>query len=143
MNVNKFKKLLVMNTTRYFSWSDDSQGNNQVARLTTGIGVKNLDDDVSLTLTYIENGVLIITFTFDSLEPTADNLLLVNNFNANVTGMKASIEQRGRKQYLIINVECINPLDEEGALNFFIMNMNKINDESTLRYLEPLTVITK
>ena len=142
MNLDLFKKELISQTSSYFSWEECSSDENTIV-IKTGIKVADCDDAVDLYVRCCDDDSLYITYIFDVINYSADALKLVNYFNENVPFFKCYMGKGKREYYL--KLEYCNPkcVSVENACEQVLISLNMIEDSSTLRYLQPLTVITE
>ena len=142
MNVDTFKSLLATQTTpKGFSWSEDAS-DGKVSRIACRWGFPYYDDDVVIQIELTER-TMNVSFILDAIAPTYDNLKLVNDFNDQVSFLKAHIRRTQRSFLLYISSGLIRVNDEQTAVSTFLDLVGYTASQEVAIFLRPLTVITQ
>ena len=143
MNVDTFKGLLASQTTpNGFAWSENDKFEGEGCLLACKGGFPYYDDDCLIQLHATEN-VVEIEFVLDCINPTYDNLKLVNDFNDNVSFLKASIRRQRQGFFLVVAANLLVVENEQQAVNFFMQAFKYVASQEVSIFLRPLTVITQ
>ena len=143
MNIDTFKGLLATQTTpRGFAWSEEQTDDKSIAVLSCNIGFPYYDDDCVIRVV-VSQKTLEVVFLLDAIVPTFDNLKLVNDFNAQVSYLKAHIHKTQKSYLLFISSGIINVDNEQTAVNNVVSLVDYVASQDVAIYLRPLTVITQ
>lgn len=140
MNVEKLKKLIIK------EWSKltfDIKQKDNYLELIANVTTQSFDDDVRVEVDLYPDGLLFITFVFDSIDRTQTAYRLINDFNDNVAYLKAFITTRNNTDYLCLEYMAYDVVTEENGLTIFNAMLTKLVNDKTLKYLKPLTSLTE
>lgn len=105
------------------------------------------DDSVFVEGTIYASGSLHVFMTFDHIDPTLETYDLINRFNENTSWAKAYIKHVSRKdgsvaRYLALHYSIVSSKDDKEACENLSFCFNNMLNDSVMKYLKPLTVLT-
>lgn len=101
----------------------------------------SFDDKVMLNLTIYQDGFILMKLVFDELEHTLENYLLINDFN-NHTAFKGYIDNFQDTSFFIVEFTGTDRTTNDAFLTV-TDRISRLLDEDVLKYLKPITVVTK
>lgn len=125
-------------------WSEDEQYQGEGSLLTTAFTLPRYRDDCTVQLVVTEN-YITLTFILDRIVPSFDNLKLLNDFNANIDFLNASIIRMGREAqpFLVLKGSLFVLEGPESGIQFVGKVLNYILSDAVSPFLRPLTIITE
>ena len=139
MNIKKAKKVL----EKFFSdWDITVEYDLTDERLTAksrNVNAKPYDDDIFISILIYPSGFVAYNFYFDYLTKNAQVLDLLNSFNENVIGLKASVSNEDGGLTITHEAEAVT----EDVIDIYTNRvLNDLLDDDTVKYLLPLTELT-
>ena len=143
MNVDSFKARLIAATgAKGLSWKENDDYEGEGANIYTQVNLPNFPQ-ANLDV-YLYADSMEVIFGLNQVRGNEDTLLLVNDFNRNVTPFKAYMyEDRKGRLYLNIVSHQIHVANEEAGVAAFDKVIKAIFSEEVNTFLRPLTIIAK
>lgn len=145
MNIDEFKSQFIAAMAQSgLQWVEEEGYEGPGSMLTTEFVMPRYHDGCSLRMVASED-MVTLTFILDRIVPSFDNLKLMNDFNANVDCLNASIIRMGREgqPFLVLKANLFNVESEAGAIAFVGKVLNYVLSDAVAPYLRPLTIITE
>ena len=103
---------------------------------------KYYKDGIFIATTVYSSGTIHMFFTFDHLDENLNSLHLINEFNDNSSWFTAYITQKGDKKYLELHYGACGPDNEAEAADNYGFILRQLMNDTTVKYLTPLTKLT-
>lgn len=143
MNVDSFKARLIAATgAKGLSWKENDGYEGDGANITTQISLPNFPN-ATLDV-YLHSDSLEVMFILNQVRGNEDTLLLMNDFNKNVSYFKAYMEEDNRgRSYLFVTSNEIHVANEDSGVITFEKIMKAMFSEEVNTFFRPLTIIAK
>ena len=143
MNIDSFKARLIAATgAKGLSWKENDGYKGDGANISAQIGLPNFPG-ASLEV-YLHSDSFEVMFILNQVRGNEDTLLLMNDFNKNVTYFKAYMDEDDRgRSYLFVTSNQIHVANEESGVAAFEKVMSAMFSEEVNTYFRPLTIIAK
>ena len=119
------------------------QTNDKVV-ITADIEAKQyFDDGIVVRIVAYKSGTCHVFMVFDQLDPTYENLVMLNEMNDNLSFLSAYISEKDSgKKYLELHGSSIDAHDTKTLASNIQFFINQALADSVLKYLQPLTART-
>lgn len=105
-----------------------------------GLGYDDYKGTFDMLIDVFENGNVLVDFIFDRLFISETPLTLSNTFNANIVFLSVYIDPE--TDYLHVGNSIINLLSAKTVVDYVEFMVNKLLDDDTIEFLQPLTDMT-
>ncbi len=139
MNCEKLKRMIIK---EWDNLSFDIREKDSYLELIANVTAKRYDDDIRVEVDLYNSGVVSVTFIFDAIDRTQTAYRLINEFNDHIAYLKAFITTRNNTDYLSIEYTAYDVVTEENGLRIFSAMLNRLINDTTAKYLKPLTDLT-
>ena len=103
------------------------------------VAEKYFDDGILVRIVAYKSGTCHVFMIFDKLDPTYENLQLINEYNDHSSFLSAYISQKDGGQYLELHGSSMDAPDEKVLSETIAYFINEALNEKLLKYLQPLT----
>ena len=143
MNVDSFKARLIAATgAKGLSWKENDEFKGDGANITTQINLPNFQG--AAVDVYLHASSLEVNFVLNQVRANEDTLLLINDFNKNVTDFKAYMEEDSKgRSFLFVSSNQIHVANEDSGVQAFDKIMKAMFSEEVNTFFRPLTIIAK
>jgi len=117
-----------------FKLEDDSLYGN------ASIEINGFDDSILIEVTIYNHGLAALNIVFDTLEPNAKSLTLINTLNAKLLWFKSSINNEG---FFNMNHVFLQVNDENDFLNHINFLLEEIIKDENKALILPITKLTQ
>ena len=116
------------------------QTNDKVV-ITADIEAKQyFDDGIFVRIVAYKSGTCHVFMVFDQLDPTYENLLMINEMNDNISFLSAYISEKDSgKKYLELHGSSMDAPDAKILADTISYFINELLNEKLLQYLQPIT----
>lgn len=103
------------------------------------VAERYFDDGIFVRIVAYKSGTCHVFMIFDKLDPTYENLTLINEYNDHSSFLSAYISQKDGGKYLELHGSSMDAPDEKVLSETIAYFINEALNEKLLQYLQPLT----
>ena len=103
------------------------------------VAEKYFDDGIFVRIVAYKSGTCHVFLVFDELDPTFENLKLINEYNDHSSFLSAYISQKDGGKFLELHGSSMDAPDEKVLSETIAYFINEALNEKLLKYLQPLT----
>ena len=135
-------KELVGNIQSQFSgisFTEKSRTDDKVEITANIVAEKYFDDGIAVRVVAYKSGTCHVFMVFDKLDPTFENLSLINEYNDHSSFLSAYISQKNGGKYLELHGSSMDAPDAKILADTISYFINELLNEKLLQYLQPIT----
>ncbi len=137
-NLAKLKGL-IQSEYNGITFTEKSRTEDKVEITADIVAKKYFDDGITVRIVAYKSGTCHVFLVFDELDPTFENLKLINEYNDHSSFLSAYISQKDGGQYLELHGSSMDAPDEKVLSETIAYFINEALNEKLLKYLQPLT----
>jgi hypothetical protein len=103
------------------------------------VAEKYFDDGIAVRIVAYKSGTCHVFMVFDKLDPTYENLTMINEYNDHSSFLSAYISQKNGGKYLELHGSSMDAPDEQALASTVCFFINELLNDSLLKYLQPIT----
>ena len=103
------------------------------------VAEKYFDDGIAVRIVAYKSGTCHVFMVFDKLDPTYENLTMINEYNDHSSFLSAYISQKNGGKYLELHASSLDLADENVMSSVICYYINEVLNEKLLTYLQPIT----
>ena len=137
-NLAKLKGL-IQKEYNGITFTEKSRTEDKVEITAEIVAKKYFDDGIAVRVVAYKSGTCHVFMVFDKLDPTLENLTLVNEYNDHSSFLSAYISQKNGGKYLELHGSSMDAPDENVLKDTICYFINELLNEKLLQYLQPIT----
>ena len=100
---------------------------------------KYFDDGIAVRIVAYQSGTCHVFMVFDKIDPTLENLTLINEYNDHSSFLSAYISQKNGGKYLELHGSSMDAPDVKTLSETIAYFINELLNDKLLPYLQPIT----
>ena len=138
VNLAKLKDL-IQAQYKGITFTEKSRTADKVEITANLVAEKYFDDGIAVRVVAYKSGTCHVFMVFDKLDPTLQNLSLINEYNDHSSFLSAYISQKNGGKYLELHGSSMDAPDEKVLSETICYFINELLNDKLLPYLQPIT----
>ena len=137
-NLAKLKGL-IQKEYNGITFTEKSRTEDKVEITAEIVAKKYFDDGITVRIVAYKSGTCHVFMVFDKIDPTLENLTLINEYNDHSSFLSAYISQKNGGKYLELHGSSMDAPDVKTLSETIAYFINELLNDKLLPYLQPIT----